>query len=58
MSPVLADGGNGQGQNGNGQGQNGGYHGVPAPIAGAGLPFLAVAYGVYWLAKRRRRPAD
>jgi len=25
------------------------------PIAGAGLPFLAVGYGVYWLIKRRRK---
>ncbi len=28
--------------------------GAPGPIAGAGLPFLAVGYGVYWLIKRRR----
>jgi hypothetical protein len=31
------------------------YSGAPGPIAGAGLPFLAVGYGVYWLIKRRRR---
>jgi hypothetical protein len=30
-------------------------HGAPGPIAGAGLPFLAVGYGVYWLIKRRRK---
>jgi hypothetical protein len=30
-------------------------HGVPGPIAGAGLPILAVGYGVYWLVRRRRR---
>jgi hypothetical protein len=30
-------------------------HGVPGPIAGAGLPFLLGGYGVYWLIKRRRR---
>jgi hypothetical protein len=29
--------------------------GAPAPIAGAGLPVLAIGYGVYWLIKRRRR---
>ena len=29
-------------------------HGVPGPIAGAGLPFLAVGFGVYWLVRRRR----
>jgi hypothetical protein len=58
--PALA-GQNGQGQNGNGQGQNGngqggnGYHGAPGPIAGAGLPILAVGYGAYWLVRRYRR---
>jgi hypothetical protein len=46
-------GGNGQG--GNGQGGNGGNFGAPGPIAGAGLPLLAVGYGIYWLVKRRRR---
>jgi hypothetical protein len=30
-------------------------HGAPGPIAGAGLPVLAIAYGVYWLVKRRRK---
>jgi len=35
--------------------KNGGIHGAPGPIAGAGLPFLAVGYGVYWLVKRRRK---
>ena len=30
-------------------------HGAPGPIAGAGLPILAVGYGVYWLVKRRRK---
>jgi hypothetical protein len=29
---------------------------APGPIAAAGLPFLAIGYGVYWLTKRRRRP--
>ena len=50
--------GNGQGQNGNGQGQNGngqGYYGVPGPIAGAGLPVIAIGYGIYWLIQQRRR---
>ena len=48
--PALAQ--NGQGGNNNNQG---GYRGVPGPIAGAGLPVIAVGYGVYWLIKRRRR---
>lgn len=29
--------------------------GAPGPIAGAGLPFLAVGYGIFWLIKRRRK---
>jgi hypothetical protein len=32
--------------------------GAPGPIAGAGLPVLAVGFGVYWLIKRRRRKAE
>ena len=32
-----------------------GVHGAPGPIAGAGLPILAVGYGVYWLIRRRRK---
>jgi hypothetical protein len=34
---------------------NGNVHGAPGPIAGAGLPILAVGYGVYWLIKRHRK---
>ena len=33
-------------------------NGAPGPIAGAGLPLLAVGYGVYWLIKRRRGRTD
>jgi hypothetical protein len=29
--------------------------GAPGPIAGAGLPVLAVGLGVYWIIKRRRK---
>jgi hypothetical protein len=34
--------------------QGGHVSGAPGPIAGAGLPILAIGYGVYWLIKRRR----
>ncbi|RZN11906.1 hypothetical protein [Bradyrhizobium sp. Leo121] len=36
-------------------GQNKHVSGAPGPIAGAGLPILAVGYGVYWLIRRRRK---
>jgi len=32
--------------------------GAPGPIAGAGLPFLAIGYGAYWLVKRFRSKTD
>lgn len=35
--------------------KSGGVHGAPGPLAGAGLPVLVVAYGVYRLVKRRRK---
>jgi hypothetical protein len=35
--------------------QGNGYHAAPGPLAGAGLPFLAVGFGVYWLVRRARR---
>jgi hypothetical protein len=37
-----------------GGGGNGGIHPTPGPLAGGGLPFIAVGYGVYWLVRRRR----
>jgi hypothetical protein len=33
-------------------------HGAPGPIAGAGLPILAVGYGVYWVVRRYRRKSS
>jgi hypothetical protein len=38
--------------------KDGGLHGAPGPLMGAGLPVLAVGYGVYWLTKRRRHKPD
>jgi hypothetical protein len=32
--------------------------GAPGPIAGAGLPFLAIGYGAYWVARRLRRKSN
>jgi hypothetical protein len=40
---------------GGGGGGGGGYNPAPGPIAGAGLPVLAVGFGVYWLVRRFRR---
>ena len=34
------------------------FRGVPGPVAGAGLPIIAVGYGVYWLIRRRRRTPE
>ena len=57
--PALADPGNG---NGWGQGAGGGQghktSGVPGPLVGAGLPFLALGYGAYWFVRRYRRKSD
>ena len=55
--PAFADPGNG---NGFGQGVGGGqgHKGVPGPLVGAGLPFLAIGYGAYWLVRRYRRKSD
>jgi hypothetical protein len=44
---------------GNNNGNNGNHYGhvsgAPGPIAGAGLPIIAVGLGVYWLIRRRRK---
>jgi hypothetical protein len=51
-APALACNGNGNCSNAPGQEKK--TQGAPGPIAGAGLPILAIGYGVYWLVKRRR----
>jgi hypothetical protein len=57
ISPVLAQNNNNQGGNNNNQG-GGGAHGAPGPVLGAGLPILAVGYGVYWVVRRRKKDAS
>ena len=40
---------------GSSQWKDGGVHGVPGPIAGAGLPMaVVIGGGAYWAASRRR----
>jgi len=43
---------------GGGKWKDGGYHAAPGPVAGASLPVLAVGFGVYWLARRRRNSSQ
>jgi hypothetical protein len=40
---------------GAGRWKDGGVHAVPGPLAGAGLPVIAVGLGAYWLLRRHRR---
>jgi hypothetical protein len=51
--PALACNGGGNCEDAPGQLKK--VSGAPGPIAGAGLPILAIGYGVYWLVKRRRK---
>jgi hypothetical protein len=52
--PALAEGN----KNGWSNPNNPHYSGAPGPIAGAGLPILALGYGAYWLVRRYRRKSD
>ena len=56
LSPALAQNNNNNNNNNNNGNNGNGAHGAPAPLLGAGLPGLgiAVGYGAYWLARRRR----
>jgi hypothetical protein len=56
-SPALACNDNGKCDSAPGHNKTVGNNvsGAPGPIAGAGLPVLAIGYGVYWLVKRRRK---
>jgi hypothetical protein len=56
LAPAQAC--NDRGNCANAPGQNKNVSGAPGPIAGAGLPLLAVGFGVYWLVKRRRKTTD
>jgi hypothetical protein len=56
-SPNFASAHQPNGHQPNGHHYGNGRHisGAPGPIAGAGLPIIAVGFGVYWLIKRRRK---
>ena len=61
LSPALACNGGGNCENAPGHTKHEHGHnisGAPGPIAGAGLPVVAVGYGIYWLVKRRRKTTD
>lgn len=57
VSPALAKEHENPGK-GDGSGGSRGEYGAPGPLVGAGLPVLAIGYGVYWLVRRRlKRPS-
>jgi hypothetical protein len=56
--PTIACNGNGNCENAPGHNKGDRVAGVPGPVAGAGLPILAVGYSAYWLVRRYRRRSD
>jgi hypothetical protein len=55
-SPAFAQGNSNGNGNGNGNGNaNGRVVGVPGPIAGVGLPILAVAGGYIWIRRQKQK---
>jgi hypothetical protein len=56
--PAVACNGNGNCENAPGHNKGDRVAGAPGPIAGAGLPILAVGYGAYWLVRRYRRKSN
>jgi hypothetical protein len=55
--PALADRDDGNRWSDAGR-RDHGVRGAPGPIAGAGLPILAVGYGVYWLVPAPASPSE
>ena len=53
--PALAKNDKGNQGNGNGNGNGGNVRGAPGPLAGAGLPFLLIGGGIYWIVRRRKK---
>jgi LPXTG-motif cell wall-anchored protein len=49
---------NDKGNQGNGNGNGGNVRGAPGPLVGAGLPVLLIGGGIYWLVRRRKKPAE
>jgi len=54
---IPASACNGGGNCTNAPGHNN-VHGAPSPMAGVGLPIVALGYGAYWLVRRYRRKSD